>query len=109
MFGFMVQRSGIDPLICTNDAILILFSLSCYTKICSVSTKLAAFPSLSSPLVTNRLPGLLQSFLEIRLKSIFDLFTLGELIKTYPKMHGILKGEYSYPWNSERMLSLKAK
>ena len=63
----------------------------------SVSTKFVAFPSLSRPLVTNRRPGLLQSFLEIIIKSIFDRLKLGELMNTYPNIQGILKGEYSIP------------
>jgi hypothetical protein len=77
--------------------------------ICSVSTKLAAFPSLSNPLVTNLLPGLLQSFLEIRLKSILDRFIVGELMNTYPNIQGTLNGAYSVPWNSLKILSLNAK
>lgn len=106
--GFILHSRGIDPLIYTYVAIFILYWVSYYIKIFSVSTKFAALPSLSRPLVTNLRPGLLQSFLDIKMKSVLDLSKLGELIYTKPKTHGTLNAAYSTPLNSESRSSLKA-
>ena len=66
MLGVMVHLRGIEPLIYTCETML-----SSEVKICSVSTKLAAFPSSSRPRTKNLRPGLRpglrQSFLEISL------------------------------------------
>jgi len=94
--GFIDHSKGIEPRICTRDATFCFeVEESAYTIICSVSTKLAAFPSRSSPRVINLLPGLLQSFLDTSMKSIFVRLRVGELIKTYPKIQGTLNGVYS--------------
>lgn len=63
----------------------------------SVSTKFAALPSRSRPLVTKRLPGLLQSFLDMRMNSTLEREKLGELIYTYPRIQGTLNAAYSMP------------
>ena len=78
---------------------------------CSVSAKFAACPSLLIPRVMNRLPGRLQSFLEIRMKStvLFGfLDTYGLLIKTYPSIQGILNGENDGPDSFSNKAKLKA-